>query len=125
MPTFKHPCPHCGKWIERDVAACPYCGTADPFAPARCPNCRRIVDDPAWVTCPACGTSLKPAAGATATAAVPTAPPGSGTPVASAPVAASPTPASPTPASTCSGCGAPLPGGARFCTVCGTLVAGA
>jgi len=61
MPTFKHPCPHCGKWIERDVRACPYCGTADPFAPGRCPQCRAVIEDPAWVSCPKCGTSLQAA----------------------------------------------------------------
>jgi RNA polymerase subunit RPABC4/transcription elongation factor Spt4 len=31
MPTFKHPCPHCGKYVQRDAAACPFCGTRDPF----------------------------------------------------------------------------------------------
>ena len=39
MPTYKHPCPHCGTFINRDVAACPKCGTRDPFAPGRCPAC--------------------------------------------------------------------------------------
>jgi RNA polymerase subunit RPABC4/transcription elongation factor Spt4 len=58
MPTFKHPCPHCGKWIERDVRACPYCGVADPFAPGRCPQCRAVIEDLTWITCPKCGASL-------------------------------------------------------------------
>ena len=121
MPTFKHPCPHCGKWIERDVAACPYCGAADPFAPGRCPNCRRVIDDPAWISCPACGTSLKPAAGTAAASAAP----GATTSAApAAPPQAAAAPAPPAPTATCSGCGAPLPAGARFCTVCGTLAPG-
>ena len=58
MPTFKHPCPHCGAYINRDVAACPACGRADPFAPARCPTCKAPIEDLAWVACPKCGTSL-------------------------------------------------------------------
>ena len=58
MPTFKHPCPHCGTYIERDVLACPFCGTKDPFAPARCPNCRTSITDPAWIACPKCGAAL-------------------------------------------------------------------
>ena len=61
MPTYKHPCPHCGKWIERDVRACPYCGVMDPFTLGRCPQCRAVVEDPAWVSCPKCGASLKAA----------------------------------------------------------------
>ena len=59
MPTFKHPCPHCGKFIERDAAACPYCATRDPFAPARCPNCRTVIEDPSWLACPRCGGRLR------------------------------------------------------------------
>jgi len=58
MPTFKHPCPRCGNFIQRDVQVCPFCGTPDPFAPGRCPNCRKILDDPKWVACPNCGASL-------------------------------------------------------------------
>lgn len=103
MPTFKHPCPHCGKYIERDVATCPFCGTADPFAPGRCPNCSAIIEDPAWLVCPKCGTPLTPVAAA--------APPVNPQPAA----VPAPTPAK------CTGCGAALPAGARFCTVCGTL----
>jgi len=30
MPTFKHPCPHCGQFINRDVAVCPACGMEVP-----------------------------------------------------------------------------------------------
>ena len=45
MPTFKHPCPHCGAFIHRDVKACPACGRGDPFAPARCPGCRAVIED--------------------------------------------------------------------------------
>jgi hypothetical protein len=80
MPTFKHPCPHCGKYIPRDVARCEFCGTADPFNPANAP--------------------AKPAQSVEATP--------------------QPAPA----ANKCTGCGAPLAEGARFCTVCGTLAAG-
>ena len=58
MPTYKHPCPYCGKFIDSVVAACPFCGQVDPFAPKRCQNCRKIVDDPAWIVCPSCGASL-------------------------------------------------------------------
>ncbi len=126
MPTFKHPCPYCDKLIDRAVAACPYCGVGDPFGPKRCQNCRKIIEDPAWIVCPSCGQSL--------TAAVAAA---DGTAAASGDQAAAPAPASPGPAplpaaapaptatpaasgGQCSGCGAPLPAGARFCTVCGT-----
>ena len=114
MPTFKHPCPHCGKYIGRDVATCPYFGTADPFAPARCPNCRTIIEDAGWASCPRCGQALPQHASVA---------PGSAYPAQSAgpSVAAAPTPAPE--ARKCTGCGAPLPDGARFCTVCGTLAA--
>ncbi|HEY7598768.1 MAG TPA: zinc-ribbon domain-containing protein [Candidatus Limnocylindrales bacterium] len=106
MPTFKHPCPHCGKYIERDVAACPFCGTADPFAPGRCPNCSTVIEDLTWVSCPKCGQALpKPASSARPQ------------PASAAPAAAQPQ----APSGKCSGCGAPLAAGARFCTVCGTL----
>ena len=105
MPTFKHPCPHCGKYIERDVAACPFCGTADPFAPARCPNCSAVIEDPAWMACPKCGSAL-PKVGAAASVA-----------------AAQPATAAPPATRKCTGCGAPLTEGAKFCTVCGTLAA--
>ncbi|MGH2406478.1 MAG: zinc ribbon domain-containing protein [Candidatus Limnocylindrales bacterium] len=65
MPTFKHPCPHCGAYIQRDVVACPACGQRDPFAPGRCPNCRTPLEDPKWVACPKCGAALGPAASPT------------------------------------------------------------
>jgi rRNA maturation endonuclease Nob1 len=124
MPTYKHPCPWCGKFIDKVVAACPYCGHADPFAPKRCPACSKIVEDPAWVVCPSCGGSLTivvapggaAAAGSSAPAPAPSA--------AAAPPAASAAPTVQAPqalAGKCSGCGAPLPAGARFCTVCGTV----
>ena len=79
MPTFKHPCPHCGTYIDRVVAACPSCGKADPFNPANAP------------------------------AAAPKQVPAEG-----------PAPGAPQ-GGKCTGCGAPLAAGARFCTVCGTL----
>jgi RNA polymerase subunit RPABC4/transcription elongation factor Spt4 len=154
MPTYKHPCPYCGKFIDRAVAACPFCGVVEPFSPKRCQNCRRIVEDPTWVVCPGCGQSLvapvQPAAGAPAGAsgpAQPLQPPVSGPPAAdgqppaqAAPGGTPPPPPPPPPVSPllpmppapvqapvqgpiCTGCGAPLPAGARFCTVCGTVVA--
>ncbi len=58
MPTFKHPCPHCGQFIARDVVRCPFCGAMDPFVPGRCPKCRTPIDDPRWVACPKCGAEL-------------------------------------------------------------------
>jgi predicted amidophosphoribosyltransferase len=148
MPTFKHPCPYCDKFIDRAVFACPFCGQPDPFAPKRCQNCRKIVEDPSWVVCPSCGQSLiapppgTVAPGGTATAgaapaqAQATAAPQSGAASAApvAPVAPVEPPPPPRPprsaaaaapvlqsAGPCSGCGAPLPAGARFCTVCGTV----
>jgi RNA polymerase subunit RPABC4/transcription elongation factor Spt4 len=137
MPTFKHPCPYCDKFIDRAVAACPFCGQTDPFAPKRCQNCHRIVEDPAWVVCPGCGQSLL---GPMVVNAVPGAT-GAPAPAAPAPTgaagttaAAQPAPPPPRPplspdaappvlksAGACSGCGAPLPAGARFCTICGTV----
>jgi predicted amidophosphoribosyltransferase len=147
MPTYKHACPYCDKFIDRAVAACPFCGQADPFAPKRCQACRKIVEDPAWVVCPSCGASLiAPPPGATTSTAAGSAAgaPASGVPAqaqASGTSAAGSTatqPASaPRPpldadaaapvmksAGPCSGCGAPLPAGARFCAICGTMAAG-
>jgi RNA polymerase subunit RPABC4/transcription elongation factor Spt4 len=157
MPTFKHPCPYCDNFIDRAVAACPFCGQVDPFSPKRCQNCRRIIEDPAWVVCPGCGQSLvapppgaaatgtaagsSPAPGATPAAApssaTPAAPPAGATAQGAAQPGNSPAPAAPPPprpplnpdaatpvlqsAGACSGCGAPLPAGARFCTICGTV----
>jgi predicted amidophosphoribosyltransferase len=129
MPTFKHSCPYCGKFIDKIVAACPFCGQVEPFSPKRCQNCRKIVEDPAWVVCPSCGASLLPpppvAGAATSTgaaagqAATPPPPPPPAAPTAPA-QAQAPTPP-PAPAGKCPGCGAPLPSGARFCTICGTM----
>ena len=147
MPTFKHPCPYCDKFIDRAVSACPFCGQVDPFAPKRCPNCRKIVEDPAWTVCPSCGQSLiappsgvvAPAGTTTGTgtaapapAAAPAQPqPAATTSAASAPVDPPPPPRPPLSpdaaapvlksAGPCGGCGAPLPAGARFCTICGTV----
>jgi RNA polymerase subunit RPABC4/transcription elongation factor Spt4 len=129
MPTFKHPCPYCDKFIDRAVAACPFCGQVDPFAPKRCQNCRKIIEDAAWIVCPGCGQSLlgpvivNAVPGDTA-AAAPSAPSAPAAPMAPAPRpalsgdAAAPALAS---AGPCGGCGAPLPAGARFCTICGTV----
>ena len=134
MPTFKHPCPFCGKFIDKIAAACPYCGQVEPFSPRRCQTCRKIVEDPAWVVCPSCGASLvtpPPGAGTATSAAASTgtaaghaapAPPPAAAP-APPPAAAQAQPVAPPagPAGKCSGCGAPLPSGARFCTICGTM----
>jgi RNA polymerase subunit RPABC4/transcription elongation factor Spt4 len=106
MPTFKHPCPHCAKFIQRDVAACPFCGTRDPFAPARCPSCSTVIEDRSWVACPKCGQAL--------------AGPPPGAPLSTEPSPAE-APAQPAEGGRCSGCGGPMVAGARFCTVCGTL----
>jgi hypothetical protein len=135
MPTFKHPCPVCGKFIQRDVAACPFCGRSDPFAPARCPECNAPIEL-SYVACPSCGVGLQ------AGIALPPPQPGpaSGIPVREAPfeaqrptaaeppsttTMAAPPPAAPPPAPSstgaCTACGAALAPGARFCTVCGTL----
>ncbi|MGA2512731.1 MAG: zinc ribbon domain-containing protein [Candidatus Limnocylindrales bacterium] len=143
MPTFKHPCPYCDKFIDRAVAACPYCGQVDPFAPKRCQNCRKIVEDPAWTVCPSCGQSLiapppgTVATGGTATNAGTATPTPAVPPAAQASTSAGAAPAAPPAprpplnpdaaapvlksAGACSGCGAPLPAGARFCTICGTM----
>jgi hypothetical protein len=59
MPTYKHPCPTCGNFIERDAKRCPYCATIDPFVPGRCPNCRAPIEDPRWLACPKCGSALR------------------------------------------------------------------
>jgi len=148
MPTFKHPCPYCGKFIDKAVRACPYCSQSDPFAPKRCLACRKVVEDPDWTTCPSCGASLiappppapgaatAPAAGA---AAAPAAATVKGEPTIDPAVAKLDDPLPPRPplyqdptapaqaiksAGPCSGCGAPLPAGSRFCTICGTMVVG-
>ena len=126
MPQYKHPCPHCGQFITRDVAACPYCGTSDPFAPGRCPDCRAVIEDPAWVVCPRCGRSLR--AGETASTAGPrsagAAAPGPVPAAGPASSAGGTTPATPAVAgaSRCASCGSALPPGARFCLDCGALV---
>ena len=114
MPQYKHPCPHCGNFIMRDVTVCPYCGTGDPFAPGRCPSCRAVIEDPKWVACPKCGQSLVSQPSPATRPAAPVA--GSG---------AAPQPASGSAGSSggsCSTCGAGLAAGSRFCAVCGTLV---
>jgi predicted amidophosphoribosyltransferase len=137
MPTFKHPCPYCDKFIDRAVAACPYCGQTDPFAPKRCQNCRKVVEDPAWVTCPTCGQSLIAPPPVAAPAAAGAGPAGATAGDPAAAVEPPPPPRPPLyketasgsqpvaqaalPGGACSGCGAPLPAGARFCTVCGTV----
>ncbi len=115
MPGYKHPCPYCTKYIDSGVAACPYCGVTDPFTQARCQDCRAPLQ-PGWVACPKCGRDLTAADAATAAPAAP--PP---TPPTPTPPAATPEPAT-TAANRCTGCGAALPAGARFCTECGTLV---
>jgi hypothetical protein len=87
--------------------------------------------------CPSCGASLTmvvttaPGTGAGATTGGAT---GQAAPAASASTPAAPAPQAPArpvesaqpaaplaPAGKCSGCGAPLPAGARFCTICGTM----
>jgi predicted amidophosphoribosyltransferase len=112
MPTIKHPCPYCARYIDRDVAACPFCGRPDPFAPRRCEKCRAPLTDPSWVACPKCGTAVPPVTVPGGGAAT-----GGPTPVATAPAA--PTPA----AATCPTCGSAVQDGAVFCRVCGSKLA--
>ena len=160
MPTYKHPCPHCDNFIDRDVRRCPFCAAIDPFAPRRCPECRAVIEDARMIACPRCGTPMAegvapmpapppivpglpgqpgvvgappPAAGsagaipgwgaqppANAQVAPPSTPPAAPPPpVAAPPVAVPPVP-NPS-AVACSGCGAALAPGARFCTTCGTI----
>jgi predicted amidophosphoribosyltransferase len=133
MPTFKHPCPYCDKFIDRAVAACPFCGQQDPFAPKRCQNCRKIIEDAAWVVCPSCGNSLiapvpvivNAASGDTVGGAPATPTTQAGGPAAPPPprppLSQDAAPVAQKSAGPCGGCGAPLPAGARFCTVCGTV----
>jgi len=151
MPTFKHPCPYCGGFIARDVAACPYCGIRDPFVPGRCASCRAPIEDPGWVTCPKCGASLRPpAVGGPALPVPGDAPTPSPAVDPAVPLAEPALPAVPSPlaepaplvepaplaaavlppgpmdapavaAGACAGCGATLAVGARFCPACGTL----
>lgn len=115
MPAFKHPCPHCGKYVNRDVAACPFCGARDPFAPARCPACGTTIEDRSWVACPKCGHELggQPTDVAAARPAEPAGGPGD--------PARAPAGLQSAEAGRCTGCAAALPPNARFCTVCGTL----
>ena len=111
MPGYKHPCPFCATFIDSGVAACPFCGVTDPFTHGRCPDCRTPLQ-PGWVACPNCGRSLTVAE---------TAAPGPGAPAAT-PTVMPATPVSSGAAGRCTGCGAALPAGARFCVECGTLV---
>lgn len=117
MPTFKHPCPACGKYIARDVARCPFCGAVDPFVAGRCPKCSALIDDPGWVACPKCGTPLK-----AGVAEMPRSVPAASGAAAEAPAPAAPAPPSTPGPLTCSACGAALAPGTRFCAGCGTLV---
>lgn len=106
MPAYKVPCPRCGQFIMRDVAVCPFCQSRDPFAPIRCVACNTIIEDSRWTACPQCGTAVP---GRSQPPAAPAQP---------APAQGQPAPAAPR---LCTGCGAALVAGARFCNVCGTL----
>jgi len=130
MPTYKHPCPVCGNFIQRDVARCPFCGRVDPFTPGRCEHCGAVIEDPKWVACPRCGASLgeekvtemyaaTPAAPALPVEPAAPVPPPVTPPAATPPVAEVQVPAGPR--AFCTACGQPLAAGARFCTTCGTL----
>ena len=122
MPAYKHPCPYCSKYIDSGVAACPFCGVTEPFSQGRCPDCRAQLQ-PGWIACPKCGRSLTAADAAAADAATAdaaTSTPPTPNPAPTAPATASQPPAAET--ARCTGCGAALPAGARFCTACGTLV---
>jgi hypothetical protein len=121
MPGYKHPCPFCTKYIDSGVAACPYCGVTEPFSQGRCPDCRAELQ-PGWVACPKCGRSLTATDAAVTGAAAPTAPPAAAPTRPIPPPAATPTPPPAADPARCTGCGAALAAGARFCTTCGTLV---
>ena len=57
MPTFKHPCPHCGKFIDWGVRSpARSADVTEPFAPAAARIAGAIVQ-PGWVACPKCGRS--------------------------------------------------------------------
>jgi predicted amidophosphoribosyltransferase len=115
MPTYKHPCPVCGNFIQRDVARCPFCGRVDPFTPGRCERCGAAIEDPKWVACPRCGASLGEEKVTEMYAAPPVPPPAASSHVPEVQVPAGPR-------AFCTACGRPLDPGARFCTTCGTLV---
>lgn len=118
MPTFKHPCPHCGTFIGRDVVACPACGRADPFVPSRCGTCRAPIEDPSWKACPKCGQPVGAAAASAAGAAeAAVAAETAATPNRVGPVVATPSIPS---SGVCSACASPLAPGAGFCRDCGT-----
>jgi len=129
MPTYKHPCPVCGNFIQRDVARCPFCGRVDPFTPGRCEHCGAAIEDPKWVACPRCGASLGEEKVTDMYAAGPAEPAARALPVEPAapvppPAATPPAPEVQVPAGPrafCTACGQPLAAGARFCTTCGTL----
>ena len=129
MPTYKHPCPVCGNFIQRDVARCPFCGRVDPFTPGRCEHCGAAIEDPKWVACPRCGASLGEEKVTDMYAADPAEPAARALPVEPAapvlpPAATPPAPEVQVPAGPrafCTACGQPLTAGARFCTTCGTL----
>ncbi len=117
MPTFKHPCPYCGKYIEGSAVACPFCGVTEPFTHGRCPDCRAVLEA-GWIACPRCGRTI--IADGISPAAIGTTGAEMATPqVQPATVRKTPPPT----AAVCTGCGAPLQAGARFCRACGTLVA--
>jgi predicted RNA-binding Zn-ribbon protein involved in translation (DUF1610 family) len=60
MPTYKHPCPHCGQYIQGDAQFCPFCGVQDPFTSSNeeCPSCGREIESTEMIRCPSCGFFL-------------------------------------------------------------------
>lgn len=56
MATYKHPCLHCGEFIERDSRICPNCGSRSPFG-YHCPNCLKDIKKNQTL-CSGCGRSL-------------------------------------------------------------------
>ncbi|NLB40889.1 MAG: hypothetical protein GX815_01260, partial [Clostridiales bacterium] len=56
MAGYKHPCIHCGVYIEGDSRFCPSCQSGSPFG-YLCPNCLRPIEK-GQAVCSGCGRSL-------------------------------------------------------------------
>ena len=56
MATYKQPCIHCGKMIERDSRICSKCASHSPFG-YHCPACLKKIERGNLV-CSGCGNNL-------------------------------------------------------------------